>query len=80
MFRSAQQVTDRLDALIKKIYEIQSPYMHGEGPADVLLVGLHTRLSLDFAFLKATSYTEMLVLVNLPYKCFCIQAIVSSTL
>lgn len=36
--RSAQQVTDRLDALIQKIYEIQGPYMHGEKPADVILV------------------------------------------
>lgn len=38
--RSAQQVTDRLDGLIKKIYDIQGPYMHGEKPADVVLVSL----------------------------------------
>ncbi|GAB1311843.1 hypothetical protein MFIFM68171_02053 [Madurella fahalii] len=36
--RSAQQVTDRLDGLIQKIYEIQRPNMHGEAPADVVLV------------------------------------------
>lgn len=35
---SSQQVTDRLDGLIKKIHDIQSPYMHGEKPADVVLV------------------------------------------
>ncbi|KAF2138270.1 uncharacterized protein K452DRAFT_234340 [Aplosporella prunicola CBS 121167] len=35
---SAQQVTDRLDALIKQIREIQAPNMHGEKPADVVLV------------------------------------------
>ena len=35
---SAQQVTDRLDGLIKKIHDIQSAYMHGEKPVDVLLV------------------------------------------
>jgi hypothetical protein len=38
--RSAQQVTNRLDGLIKKIYEIQGPCMHGEKPADVILVRL----------------------------------------
>lgn len=36
--RTAQQVSDRLDELIKKIYKIQGPYMHGEKPADVILV------------------------------------------
>ncbi len=36
--RSAQQVTDRMDGLIKKIYKIQGPCMHGEKPADVMLV------------------------------------------
>ena len=35
---SSQQVTDRLDGLIKKIHEIQGPYMHGEKPADIILV------------------------------------------
>ncbi|KAK7731013.1 hypothetical protein SLS53_008884 [Cytospora paraplurivora] len=35
---SAQQVTDRLDGLIQKIYDIQRPCMHGEAPADVVLV------------------------------------------
>jgi broad specificity phosphatase PhoE len=37
--RSAQQVTDRLDDLIKEIKSIQQNHMHGEpGPADVVLV------------------------------------------
>jgi sedoheptulose-bisphosphatase len=36
--RTAQQVTDRLDGLIRKIHDIQRPYMHGEKPADILLV------------------------------------------
>ena len=36
--RSAEQVTDRLDGLIRKIYEIQCPCMYGENPADVVLV------------------------------------------
>ena len=35
---SAQQVTDRLDELIQRIYAIQGPCMHGEKPADVVLV------------------------------------------
>lgn len=38
MVRSAEQVADRLDALIEKIHEVQGPYMHGEKPADVVLV------------------------------------------
>ncbi len=38
--RSAQQVTERLDGLIKKIYTIQGPCMHGEKAADVILVRL----------------------------------------
>jgi broad specificity phosphatase PhoE len=38
--RSAQQVSDRLDSLIMKIYDIQRPNMHGEAKADVLLVCL----------------------------------------
>lgn len=37
-FRSPEQVTERLDSLIRKIHEIQGPCMHGERPADVLLV------------------------------------------
>jgi len=36
--RSAQQVTDRLDGLIQKIYDIQRPNLNGEEPADVVLV------------------------------------------
>lgn len=36
--RSAQQVAERLDRLIAQIREIQAPYMHGEKPADVVLV------------------------------------------
>lgn len=36
--RSAQQVSNRLDSLIQKIYEVQRPFMHGEKPADVVLV------------------------------------------
>ncbi|KAF2104544.1 phosphoglycerate mutase family protein [Rhizodiscina lignyota] len=35
---SAQEVSDRLDALIKKIHGIQRPCMYGEKPADVVLV------------------------------------------
>ncbi|KAJ5294202.1 hypothetical protein PENANT_c028G02522 [Penicillium antarcticum] len=35
---SAQQVTDRLDDLIREIRSIQKGNMHGENPADVLLV------------------------------------------
>ncbi|KAE9362626.1 putative phosphoglycerate mutase [Stipitochalara longipes BDJ] len=35
----AQQVTDRLDRLIAKIKEVQRPNMHGEKPADIVLVG-----------------------------------------
>ncbi|ATY60097.1 Phosphoglycerate mutase [Cordyceps militaris] len=35
---TAQQVTARLDALIQKIYDIQRDNMHGEHPADVVLV------------------------------------------
>ena len=37
---SPQQVTERLDQLIGKIYEIQGSYMHGEKPADVVLVSV----------------------------------------
>ena len=36
--RSADQVTERLDRLIAQIREIQAPYMHGEKPADVVVV------------------------------------------
>lgn len=36
--RSAQQVSDRLDGLIQKIYDIQRPCMNDEAPADVVLV------------------------------------------
>lgn len=36
--RTAQQVMDRLDGLIRKIHDIQGPCMHGEKPVDVLLV------------------------------------------
>ncbi len=36
--RTPQQVSDRLDELITKIHKLQSPYMHGEKPADVMLV------------------------------------------
>lgn len=36
--RSPEQVAARLDSLIKKIHEIQGPNMHGESPADVVLV------------------------------------------
>lgn len=39
--RSPQQVTDRLDGLIQKIYEIQDPCMLGEKSADVILVRPH---------------------------------------
>lgn len=35
---SAQQVTERLDKLIESINAIQAPCMHGEKPADVVLV------------------------------------------
>ncbi|KAH8591855.1 putative phosphoglycerate mutase [Bisporella sp. PMI_857] len=35
---SRHQITERLDRLISQIKEIQQPYMHGEKPADVLLV------------------------------------------
>lgn len=45
---SAQQVTDRLDNLIQKIYKLQEPYMHGEKPADVVLVA-HGHLLRAFA-------------------------------
>lgn len=38
-YRSAQQVTDRLDDLIKEIRSFQVNHMHGEpGPADIVLV------------------------------------------
>jgi len=58
--RSAQQVTNRLDGLIKKIYEIQGPCMHGEKPADVMLVRLRHCCSpsicgLDFDMLSDRS-------------------------
>ena len=36
--RSAEQVSERLDMLISKIRDLQSPYMHGEKPANVVLV------------------------------------------
>ncbi|GKT88571.1 phosphoglycerate mutase [Colletotrichum tofieldiae] len=35
---SMQQVTERLDRIISQIREIQSPYMNGEKPVDVLIV------------------------------------------
>ncbi|KAJ8126731.1 hypothetical protein O1611_g6906 [Lasiodiplodia mahajangana] len=35
---SAQEVTDRLDRLITKINDIHRPCMHGEAPADVVLL------------------------------------------
>ncbi|MCJ1343303.1 hypothetical protein MMC31_001496 [Peltigera leucophlebia] len=43
-----RHVTNRLDHLIEKIYEIQRPYMHGERPADVVLVA-HGHLLRAFA-------------------------------
>lgn len=45
---TAQQVSDRLDELIKKIHTLQSPYMHGEEAADVVLVA-HGHLLRAFA-------------------------------
>lgn len=36
--RSAQEVTDRIDDLIREIRAIQKDNMHGENPSDVLLV------------------------------------------
>lgn len=36
--RTADEVTNRLDTLIKKIHEIQGPYMYGEKPVDVVVV------------------------------------------
>ncbi|KAI5928117.1 phosphoglycerate mutase [Camillea tinctor] len=35
---SAEQVADRLDALVSEIRAIQQPYMNGEQPVDVVLV------------------------------------------
>lgn len=35
---SPSEMAARLDAVIAKIKEIQAPYMHGEGPADVVVV------------------------------------------
>ncbi len=62
--RSAQQVTDRLDGLIRKIYDIHRPNMHGESPADVVLV--------------CNAYTPLVVLIfrsqnyaRLPTDTFC---------
>lgn len=40
--RTSQQVTDRLDALIQKIYALQKDSMHGEKSADVVLVSENT--------------------------------------
>jgi len=36
--RTAEQVTERLDSLIREIREIQGPNMHGEKHADVVVV------------------------------------------
>jgi hypothetical protein len=40
LFRSKEQVADRLDKLIAKIREMQSPYMNGDKPVDIVLVSL----------------------------------------
>ncbi|KAI4134822.1 MAG: hypothetical protein LQ347_001201 [Umbilicaria vellea] len=45
---TAQQVTDRLDNLIRTIHKLQEPYMRGEKPADVVLVA-HGHLLRAFA-------------------------------
>ena len=39
LHRSAQQVTDRLDELIRHIRKLQRPSMRGGKPADIVLVG-----------------------------------------
>ena len=44
--RSAEQVMQRLDRLIHKIYELQEPHIQGGGTADVLLVRSNMVLSL----------------------------------
>lgn len=36
--RSKEDIEQRLDCLIKKIKELQRPYMRGEGIGDVVLV------------------------------------------
>lgn len=38
MIRSTQEISDRLDGLIKKIHAIQQPHLHDAAKADVLLV------------------------------------------
>ncbi|MCJ1257013.1 hypothetical protein MMC24_004838 [Lignoscripta atroalba] len=45
---TARQVSDRLDRLIHKIQVLQQPYMHGEKPADVVLLS-HGHLLRAFA-------------------------------
>jgi broad specificity phosphatase PhoE len=37
-FRSAEEVTIRLDSLISEIHFLHAPNMHGEAPCDVVLV------------------------------------------
>lgn len=36
--RSVQQVTERLDRLIRRIKDIQRPHMYGPDPADIVIV------------------------------------------
>lgn len=44
--RSSEQVSQRLDGLIQKIYDIQRPNMHGEAKADIVLVCVLLELAL----------------------------------
>lgn len=38
IYRSPEQVVERLDSIIERIREIHKPNMHGENACDVLLV------------------------------------------
>jgi hypothetical protein len=40
--RTPQQVTERLDRLIKEIREVQRPHMDGSKAVDVVVVGAHS--------------------------------------
>lgn len=67
---SMKQVTERLDRLISQIREIQSPYMKGEKPVDVLLVRLFVSFLLWFSSLHASAEASLQIAHGLILRCF----------
>jgi hypothetical protein len=68
--RSPQQVTERLDRLIKKIRDIQRPCMNGERPADVVVVRLFSLPSFPHRPLSPLSTNTKKVAHGMSLRCF----------